>query len=62
MGKVHDKLIIGRVKMLLRRNCGIIISESEIDCGITISENYFHLKDKYLLKNSLNCYLESKDL
>lgn len=53
MGKVHSKLIIGRVKMLLRKNCNIIVSEHEIDTGLSISENYYILKDKYQFKISL---------
>lgn len=52
MGLVHRKLLIGRVKMLLRKNCGILVSESEIDTSITISENYFILRDKYTCKSS----------
>ena len=53
MSKVHKKLLIGRVQMLLRKNCNIIVDEQEIDSSLTISENYFILKDRYSGKISL---------
>ncbi len=58
MGKVHNKLLIGRVKMLLSKNCNININEQEIDTSLTISENYYILKEKYELKISI-CDIEN---
>lgn len=59
MGVVHRKLIIGRVKMLLKKHCNIEIDEHEIDTNISISENYYILREKYEGKipiHSINDY------
>ena len=45
--KMNRKCTIAAVKMLLRRNEGIIVSETEIDSSLRISENYWKLVDKY---------------
>ena len=43
--------------MLLEKNCGITVDESEIDTSLSISENYYYLKDKYSMKSiNINDY------
>ena len=47
MRKYSKEFIVEGTKQLLRKHLGLEVDEQEIDPNISISENYFIIKEKY---------------